>query len=96
MWEAVMNAVTVVDFDLLCDTRQDVQMLEWAQVANCEGMVIYFSIKCAKEEICHLNIDIRWLLTFLYDDYVDQYQAVTKHIVTNPPLASEISAQWLY
>ena len=91
-----MNAVNVADFDLLCDTQQDIQALAWAQPANCEGMVMYFGIKHAKEEICCLNIKIRCLLTFLYDDYVDHYHAVTTHIIINPPLASEVSAQWSY
>ena len=59
-------------------------------------MVMYFGIKRAKEEICHLNVEIRQLLTFLYNDYIDHYWAVTKHIITNPPLASKISIQWLY
>ena len=91
-----MNAVNVADFDLLCDTRQDIQMLAWAQPANREGMVMFFGIKRAKEEICRLNVKIRRLLTFLYDNYVDHYHAVTTHIITNPPLASEISSQWSY
>ena len=91
-----MNAVTVADFDLLRDTRQDIRTLEWAQPANREGMVMYFSIKRAKEEICRLNVEIRHLLTFLYDDYVDHYRAVATHIIINPPLASEVSAQWSY
>jgi hypothetical protein len=91
-----MNAVTVADFDLLRDTWQDVRVLEWAQPANREGMVMHFGIKRAKEEICRLNVEIRRLLTFLYDDYVDHYQAVARNIITNPPLASEISAQWSY
>jgi len=57
---------------------------------------MYFGIKRAKEEICRLNVEIRRLLTFLYDDYVDHYRAVTTHIIINPPLASEVSAQWSY
>ena len=73
-----MNAVTVADFDLLCDTWQDIQMLEWAQPANHKGMVMYFGIKHAKEEICCLNVKIHCLLTFLYDDYVNHYCAVTQ------------------
>ena len=56
----------------------------------------YFGIKHAKEEICRLNVEIRHLLTFLYDDYVNHYCAVTTHIIINPPLASEVSAQWSY
>ena len=95
-WEAVMNAVTVADFDLLRDTRQDIRTLEWAQPANREGMVMYFGIKRAKEEILRLNVEIRRLLTFLYDDHADHFRAVTKHIIINPPLASEISSQWSY
>lgn len=91
-----MNAVTVADFDILRDTRQDVRILEWAQPANREGMVMYFGIKRAKEEICRLNVEIRRLLTFLYDDYIDHYRAVARHIITNPPLASKISTQWSY
>ena len=68
-----MNTVTVADFDLLHDTWQDIRMLDWAQVANCEGTVLYFGLKRAKEEICCLNVKIRCLLTFLYNDYIDHY-----------------------
>ena len=71
-----MSAVTVADFNLLRDTRQDVRTLEWAQAANREGMVMYFGIKRAKEEICCLNVEICRLLTFLYDDYVNHYPPV--------------------
>ena len=91
-----MNAVTVADFDLLRDMRHDIRTLEWAQPANREGMVMYFGIKRAKEEICRLNVEIRRLLTFLYDDYVDHYRAIATHIIINPLLASEISSQWSY
>ena len=70
-------------------------MCPLTQPANREGMVMYFGIKRAKEEIC-LNVKIRCLLTFLYDDYCDNFHAVTKNIIINPPLASEISSQWSY
>lgn len=95
-WETVVNAVNIADFDLLRETRQDIRLLDWAQVANREGMVIYFGIKRAKEEICRLNVEIRRLLTFLYDDYVDHYRAVSRNIVTNTSLAHEIYERWLY
>ena len=91
-----MNAVTVADFDLLRDTRQDIRTLDWAQVANREGTVMYFGIKRAKEEICRLNVEIRRLLTFLYDDYVDYYRAVSRYVMTNPSLAHEIFTRWCY
>ncbi|KDR74599.1 hypothetical protein GALMADRAFT_140965 [Galerina marginata CBS 339.88] len=50
-------------------------------------MVLYFGLKRAKEEISRLNVEIRRLLTFLYDDYVDHYRAVCKLLTINPPLA---------
>jgi hypothetical protein len=95
-WESVVNAVNVADFDLLRDTRQDIRSLDWAQVANREGTVLYFGIKRAKEEICRLNVEIRRVLTFLYDDYVDHYRAVCRYYLTNVSLAREISARWSY
>ena len=91
-----MNAVTVADFDLLHDTRQDIQISDWAQAANCEGTVMYFGIKRAKEEICRLNVEIQRLLTFLYDDYIDHYWAISRYVMTNPSLAHEISTRWCY
>jgi hypothetical protein len=95
-WEAVMNAVTVADFDLLRDTRQDIRTLDWAQVANREGTVLYFGLKRANEEISRLNVEIRRLLTYLYDDYVDHYRAVRQNLMSKPSLAHQISARWCY
>ena len=57
---------------------------------------IDFGLKRAKEEIRCLNVEIRRLLTFLYDDYVDHYLAVSRHIMTDPSLAHEISLRWSY
>jgi hypothetical protein len=95
-WESVIAAVNLADFDLLKSTRQDIQKLEWARPANREGMVMYFKIKCAKEEIIHLNVEIRRLLTFLYDDHVDHYRAVSANLITDPTLAFEVSTRWQY
>ncbi|PPQ87091.1 hypothetical protein CVT25_001363 [Psilocybe cyanescens] len=95
-WESVITAVNLADFNLLRDTRQDIRMLEWAQPANREAMVMYFQIKRAKEELLCLNVEIRRLLTFMYDDHVDHYRAVSANIMVNPPLAFEISTRWQY
>lgn len=95
-WDSVITAVNLADFDLLRDARKDIRTLEWAQPANREGMVMYFQIKRAKEEIVRLNVEIRRLLTFLYDDHVDHYCAIQANLVLNPPLAFEISARWQY
>lgn len=95
-WESVIAAVNLADFDLLKSTRQDIRKLDWAQPANREGMVMYFKIKRAKEEIIRLNVEIRRLLTFLYDDHVDHYRAVCANIITDPTLAFEVSTRSQY
>jgi hypothetical protein len=59
-------------------------------------MVMYFKIKRAKEEIIRLNVEIRRLLTFLYDDYVDHYRAVRANLMTDTTLAFEVSTRSQY
>ena len=59
-------------------------------------MVIYFKIKRAKEEIIRLNVEIWRLLTFLYDDHVDHYCAISTNIITDPELAYEVSTRFQY
>lgn len=95
-WESVIAAVNLADFDLLKSTRQDIRTFDWAQPANREGMVMYFKIKRAKEEIIRLNVEIRRLLTFLYDDHVDHYRAIQANITTDPTLAFEVSTRLEY
>ena len=95
-WESVVAAANLADFDLLKDTRQDIRKLKWAQPANREGMVMYFKIKCAKEEIIRLNVEIQRLLTFLYDDHVDHYRAIDANLITDPTLAFELSTRSQY
>ena len=95
-WESVIAAVNLADFDLLRSTRQDIRKLEWAQPANREGMVMYFKIKRAKEEIIRLNVEIRRLLTFLYDDHVDHCRAIDANLITDPTLAFELSTRSEY
>ena len=95
-WESVVKAVDIADFDILKDTRQDIRKLEWAQPANREGMVMYFQIKRAKEETTRLNVEIRRLLTFLYDDHVDHFRAIHANETVNPSLSHEIFLRWQY
>lgn len=95
-WESVINAGSIADLDILRDTRQDIRSLIWAQPSHREGMVLYFGIKRAKEEILRLNVEIERLLTFLYDSHVDFYLAISRNIIPNPALAFELSEQWRY
>jgi hypothetical protein len=50
--------VSLAEFDLLRDTRQDIRQFPWAQPLNREAMNLSFGIKRAKEEILRLNVEI--------------------------------------
>jgi hypothetical protein len=50
-WAKLMDAMTLADFDLLRDSRQDIRQQPWTQPSRCEVMNLYFGIKHAKEEI---------------------------------------------
>jgi hypothetical protein len=95
-WMKVIEAVYLAELDILRDTRQDIRTLKWAQPANHEAMNLHFGLKQAKTEIERLNVEIRRLLTFMYDDHVDFFCAIQRCIITDPPLAHELSLQWEY
>ncbi|KAJ6573774.1 hypothetical protein DFH09DRAFT_1246596 [Mycena vulgaris] len=98
-WAEVANLASVAEFDLLKDTRTDIRTLPWAEPARREAMVLYFGIKRAKEEIQRLDVEITRLLTFMIDDHVDYFKAITACIsapTNNLGLAHELSTQWRY
>jgi hypothetical protein len=94
-WAAVIETVSLADFDLLRDTRSDIRKLPWAQPAYREAMVLHFGIKNAKTEIRRLNVEMRRLITFMLDDHVDYVRAIRNHIMIAPDLAHELSQQWV-
>jgi hypothetical protein len=94
MWAKLMDATTLAEFDLLCDSCQDIRQQPWTQPARREAMNLYFGIKRTKEEIVQLNVEIRHLITFMIDDHHDFYSAIVDNIIVDPALACELSCQW--
>jgi hypothetical protein len=94
-WASVIETVSLAEFDLLRDTRQDIRRLPWAQPANREAMVLYFGIKRSKEEICRLNVEIVRLLSYMVDEHVDYVRAIRTHVTAAPALAHKLSQQWI-
>lgn len=95
-WPQVIQTVCLAEFDLLRDTRTDIRNLAWTNPSRREARLLYFGIKRAKEEIQRLNIEITRLITFMIDDHVDYWRAISANIFTNPHLAREMSEQWKY
>ena len=96
MWSEIVKMVSVADFNLLCNARQDVRKFDWADSMRRRATGLYFNIKRAHEEITHLNVEIPRLLTSMIDDHVNFYRMIQAHIITDPPLAYELSLQWQY
>ncbi|KAJ7853298.1 hypothetical protein B0H14DRAFT_2354415, partial [Mycena olivaceomarginata] len=90
----VIQTTSLAEFDILRDTRQDIRLLPWTQPARREAMVLHYGIKRAKEEVRRLNVEIKRLLTFLIDEHVDYYRAISANLIVNPPLATELQKRW--
>ena len=95
-WAKLMDAITLADFDLLQDSCQDICQQPWTQPSCQEAMNLYFGIKHANEEILRLNVEMCRLVTFMINDHHNFDSAISANIVTNPPLAHELSRQWEY
>ncbi|KAK0209944.1 hypothetical protein IW262DRAFT_1450714 [Armillaria fumosa] len=81
-WDRVVEYAFLADFDLLQD---------WATPAGRQAMDTYFKIHRVKEEIKHLNIEIRRVITYMRteDAYLHQREAAITD--TDATLALQIS-----
>jgi hypothetical protein len=95
-WHAVINSASLAEFDWLKETQQDIRDLPWAQPLRREAMVLYFGLKRAEEEKSRLHVEIRRLVTSMYDDHVDYYHAIAANLIPNPTLAHLLQTQWSY
>ncbi|THG94779.1 hypothetical protein EW026_g6755 [Hermanssonia centrifuga] len=94
-WTQLVAMSTVGEFDLLRDARQDVRNFAWAHPPRRKATQLYFNVKRAHEEIVRCNLEACRLLTFMFDDHVDFYYAVSTNITCNPLLARELSSRWM-
>ncbi|KAJ7691314.1 hypothetical protein B0H17DRAFT_855009, partial [Mycena rosella] len=92
----VIHNTSLAEFDLLRETRQDIQQQAWTQPARREAGVLYYGIKCAKEEIRRLNVEITRLIRFLVDKHVDYYHAIAATLLTDPPVTEELQQCWIH
>ncbi|KAG2059913.1 hypothetical protein BDR06DRAFT_613352 [Suillus hirtellus] len=66
-WEDVVEYVFLADFELLCDAHKDISQHPWATPSSRHAMDLYFKMCHAREEIKHLNVEIRCVATYLQD-----------------------------
>jgi hypothetical protein len=90
-WDDVVEYAFLSDFNLLCDTRQDVQHRQWATPAGCLALDTHFKILRACEEIERLNIEVRRMATHIRDEelFLHARENATRDI--DPNLAHQIA-----
>ncbi|KAJ7816682.1 hypothetical protein B0H14DRAFT_3475139 [Mycena olivaceomarginata] len=67
-WEQVVKYAFLADFDILRDTRAEIQSRPWTRPAYRLAMDRYFKILRAREEIRRLNIEIPRVVTWIRDE----------------------------
>ncbi|KAJ6611835.1 hypothetical protein B0H10DRAFT_1743818, partial [Mycena sp. CBHHK59/15] len=92
----IIATMSIIDFDMLRETREDIRKQPWTQPERREAGVLYFGIKRAKEEILRLNVEISRLITFMLDKHVDFYRAIASTLIVDPPLATELQKRWIH
>jgi hypothetical protein len=89
-WDEVVEYAFLSDFDLLRDSRQNIQHRPWATPAGRLAMDTHFKLLRAREELDRLNIEIRRVATHLRDEdhYLRTCEEAAHH--TDPALAHQI------
>lgn len=90
-FEEVVEYAFLADFDLLRDMRKDISTRPWASPTAHLAINMYFKLCQAEEEVVHLNVEIRRVVTYLIDE--DRYLRACEALYqdTNPALAYQIS-----
>ncbi|KAI0697792.1 hypothetical protein BC835DRAFT_1405591 [Cytidiella melzeri] len=91
----LIDLSSVGAFDLLRNARQDIRELKWADPLHREATRLYFNIQRAQEELTRCNVEVRRILTSMYDEHLDYWHAVALSIIPNPTLACELSKRWV-
>lgn len=91
-----MDMITLAEFDLLRETREDIRQFPWAERINRQAMNLYFNVKRAREEIERLNVEIPRTFTALIDRHYDLQFAISSVRSSDPGLAHELQMRWAY
>ncbi|KAF8340071.1 hypothetical protein F5887DRAFT_823052, partial [Amanita rubescens] len=90
-WDDIVDYAFLADFDLLCDTRDDVHQKPWASQTIRVIRDQYFRMQRAREEIDWLNIEIRQVVTYIADETTFLRAKESSLAQTNPLLAHQIA-----
>jgi hypothetical protein len=89
-WDDVVEYVFLADFDLLRESRQDIHDRPWSKLAYRVMIDQYFKLKCAREEIQCLNVEIPQVITYIWDEDIFLPMKESEVREENPGLAHQI------
>ena len=75
-WAQVSRYSFLEEFTLLRNTRHDISKAPWANPVIRETIKKFFRVRRAREEINRCNIEVRRLFTSIYDETLQQRDAV--------------------
>jgi len=91
-WAQIVEYTTIAKFELLClGAWDDIRNLEWANARNREATICHLKLFHAQEEITHLNVEIKRLVTWLVDEPLKLDSAIKLCTQNDPLLAAAIS-----
>ncbi|KIJ27126.1 hypothetical protein M422DRAFT_215978 [Sphaerobolus stellatus SS14] len=67
-WLTVVQYSFLAEFDLLCFSHNDIQQKPWANPAIREATMDHFKIKCARNELKRLNVEVARLAASICDE----------------------------
>jgi hypothetical protein len=71
-------------------SREDIRNLEWADMRNREATICYLKMTRAQEEIQRLNVEIKRLSTWIYDEAAHLDHAVSSCAPHNSHLSQAL------
>jgi hypothetical protein len=67
-FEQVLEFVHVGEFDLLRNSRQEVQLKPWSRPAERAATTMFFKLQRSYDEILRLKVEARRLLTYIHNE----------------------------
>ncbi|KIJ24803.1 hypothetical protein M422DRAFT_129696, partial [Sphaerobolus stellatus SS14] len=93
-WLTVVKYSFLAEFDLLRFSNEDIRQKPWANPAIREATMDYFKIKCARNEITRLNVEVARMVASIRDEAMRMPVYISNIHQEDPPLAFEIQCQW--
>ena len=89
-WSNISMYGSLAEFELLRESREDIQSAPWADVKNRQAAVHSLRIERAKEEREWLNVEIQRLIMYMHDDETDLQHAIKVSDSQDPLLIPEL------